>query len=157
MQKATSWLTLRCSEPTSRERQDSQDPGLPTLSLKSSSLGSAWNDLVHSYQMNDCRRLWTLELSIYTHTFIIQKPVSRVIRHEKENKSLLNVFHFPLKDNYEFWVLSFCYSIFISLSGFGMEKVVSSFLKLVAKSQPQAWILFSAIISWEHSLGDIPH
>lgn len=134
--KGQSWLTLRCSETTSRERQDSYGPGLPTLSLKSSSLGSAWNDLVRSYQMNDCRRLWTLELSIYTHTFIIQKPVYRdwVIRHEKENKSLLNVFQFPLKDNYEFWVLSFSYSIFISLSGFGMEKVVSFFLKLVAKA-----------------------
>ena len=135
MQRHTSWLTLRCSEFTSSQWQDGCDPGLPTLSLKISSLDSAWNDLLHSYQMNDCERLWTLECSVYTHILIIQKPMRRVwgIRNEKGSKLLFNFHEFPLKDDCEFWALSFSYSFFSSLSGFWMEEVASCSLKFVAK------------------------
>ena len=82
--------------------------------------------------VEDCEHWNSL---IYTHTFVIQKPVCRDCEwlEMRKKTNVSNFFQFPLKDNYEFWVLSFSYSIFISLSGFGMEKVVSSFLKVVAK------------------------
>lgn len=111
-------------------------PRLSGIAFQSSYLGSVWNYLVQS--SNGCERLRALEYSIYTHTInITQKPVQRAQgkRNENRNKSLLNCHRFPLKDNYEFWFLSFSYPFFLSPWGFWM-KSDKSHSKIGCKSQP---------------------